>query len=60
MKYIKVDKDRYLDYVADYPEVLYSETAGVTEPRYVRWTNINGKLAAYCSLRHHRYYIMSE
>ena len=60
MKYIKVDRDKYLDYMADYPEALYSETVGITEPRYIRWTNADGKLAAYYSLRNHRYYIVSE
>ena len=60
MRYVKVDRDKYLDYVADYPESLYSDVVGVTGPRYIRWADINGKLAAYCSLRHHRYYTMSE
>ena len=60
MKYIRVEKNKYLDHIADYPESLYSDVVGVTGPQYMRWTDINGKLAAYCSLRYHRYYIMSE
>lgn len=60
MKYIRVDKDKYLDHIADYPESLYSDVVGIIGPQYVRWVDIDGKLAAYYSLKHHRYYVMSE
>ena len=56
MKSIEVNKDEYLDHIGYYPKSLYHDVAG----EYSRWPDVNGKLAAYYSLRNHRYYIVSE